>query len=371
MLASVLWSDIPIVSFKRWTREFIALVMIFIVISESEPRQAFQSLLRRIIYILIPFSYVLINYFPEYGREYHIWEGNVMWIGVATQKNGLGIICLITIFYLVWSFIRRKQGRDIPATGYQTYLEVFILILTLWLMGGPKHNLSFSVASNVSLLLGLFTLIAYSWIKKIDGVMSSKALLVIVAMIISYGTITPFVGKLYVADISSSFGRDTTLTGRDEIWADLVKQAMQRPFFGYGFGGFWTSKAIEEARIASAHNGYLEIILNIGFIGHMIFFILLLSCCLKAQREIVENSDWGICALCYLLMAVVHNMVESSCAGITGKIFVVALLLAVSPIANPLYIRTGGRKVSRNTMRNKLRHTFAKNMQVSHNSYTI
>lgn len=329
MLMSVLWSDMPYTSFKRTTRQLIAVVMSFLIATEPEPRQAVQSILRRTIYVFIPFSYILIHYFPEHGRQYHRWTGELMWCGVASQKNGLGLLCLSAAFFLIWSLIRRRQGRDIPATGYQTILDTFILILTFWLMGGPQHNFSYSATSNATFILVLSALIGLSWMKKRGTVIGPKALIVIVAFIIGYGTVTPFIGKLYLADISFVFGRDETLTGRSEIWATLIPFAMKRPIWGHGFGGFWTD-AMRALISSNAHNGYLDVVLNIGFFGLFLFAMFLLSCCRRAQREITRNFDWGILFICYLLMAVVHNIAESSSVGITGEFLAVILTMSIS-----------------------------------------
>jgi exopolysaccharide production protein ExoQ len=333
MFISILWSDIPFVSFKRWTKQLIALVISFLIATEPEPRQAIQSILRRIIYVLIPFSYILIHYFPEHGREYNRWSGELMWLGVTTQKNSLGLFCLFAAFFLIWSFIRRRQGKDPPATRYQTPIEAFILIVTLWLMGGPQHNFSYSATTNVAFSIGLSALIGLSWMKKHGIAIGSKALIVIVAFSVFYGTVTPFAGKLSVVDISSTFGRDETLSGRSEIWAELIPLAMKRPILGHGFGGFWTTEASQKARISAAHNGYLDIVLDLGFIGYILFFMFLLSCCQKARREMTTDSDWGICFFCYLLMAVVHNIAESSTVGIAGRLSAILLILAVSSSA--------------------------------------
>ena len=73
-----------------------------------------------------------------------------------------------------------------------------------------------------------------------------------------YGTVTPFIGKLSLVDISSTFGRDETLTGRSEIWATLVPFAMKRPILGHGFGGFWTDARREIIAASHGHNGYLD-----------------------------------------------------------------------------------------------------------------
>lgn len=329
MLVSVLWSDMPFISFKRWTKEIIAIFMAFLVFTEPEPRQAVQSIFRRTIYILIPFSYILIHYFPRQGREYAHWSGNVMWIGVASQKNGLTRLCLFAAFFLIWAFFRRRQDGVIPNTGYQTLLEAFILILALWLMGGPQHNFSYSATTNVAFVLGLSALIGLSLAKKRATVFDSKAFIIIIALIIVYGTITPFIGRLSLMDISSILGRTDTLTGRSEIWATLVPYAMQKPLLGYGFGGFWTDK-IRSLTSSHAHNGYLDIILNIGFLGLLFFTIFLLSCCRKAQKLMTQDFHWGSLFMCFLFMAVVHNIAESSIIGFTGEFSAVLLFMTVS-----------------------------------------
>jgi len=64
-----------------------------VIVSEVNPRQSLASLLRRCAYVLIPFSVVLIKYYPALGRQYGRWSGIEMWIGVTNQKNSLGILC--------------------------------------------------------------------------------------------------------------------------------------------------------------------------------------------------------------------------------------------------------------------------------------
>jgi len=330
MFVSIFWSDIPFVSFKRWTREFIVLVMSFVIATEPEPRRAIKSIIVRMIYILIPLSYVLIRYFPAYGRQYNRWDGTVMWIGAATQKNGLGVLCVFAVFFLIWSFMERRKGSGIPVSRYHACLEAIVLFLALYLMGGPGHNLSYSATSNAALLLGVSTYIGISWFRNKGVLIGPFALTVIVALIAAYGTVTPFLGKLSLVDVSSVFQRDSTLTGRNDLWAILVPLQMQRPLWGYGFGGFWNTAIIQHADANEAHNGYLDLLLNIGFVGYIFFIIVLLSFCRTAQRMIIDNFDWGILFVCFLLMAVVHNISESTCVVFTGKMLVPVLILSVS-----------------------------------------
>ena len=329
MLVSILWSDMPYVSFKRWIRELIAVVMAMVVATEPEPRQALQSIFRRIVYVLIPFSYILIHYFPQYGRGYGHWSGAQMWTGVASQKNGLALLCLFSAFFLVWTLIRRWQGRDKPVVRYQVPLEVFLLFLTIWLFMGPQHTLKHSATSTVALAFGLTTFVGLSWMKKRGKLIGSSTLMLLVLFIIIYGTITPFIGGLTLYDASSALGRGQTLTGRSEIWAFLVPIAMQKSILGHGFGGFWTS-AMSEAAKGPAHNGYLDIILNLGFVGLILFSMFLLSCCRRFQKTLLHDFDWGVFGICFLLMGVVHNIAETSIYGFTGSFPAIILFLAVS-----------------------------------------
>lgn len=332
-LVSILWSDIPFSSFKRWIRELVAVVMAFVVLTEAEPHRALQCLFRRTIYILIPFSLLLIKYYPHLGVLYGRWSGALQWIGVSLQKNGLARLCLFALFFLVWTLIRRWQGHDISVARYQTHVEVFLLFLTVWIFTGPQHVLTYSATSTAALAVGLMVLIGFLWMKKRNRVIGVNTLTIIFVLIIVYGTITPFIGKLTLFDVSSTLGRDETLTGRADIWAIVLPYAMQKPILGHGFSSFWTD-SMRNMSSSNAHNGYLEVILSIGLFGLFFVSMFLLSCCRKAQREQANDYDWGSLSICLLLMATVHNIGESSIDSLSSHLTAIILFLAVSATAN-------------------------------------
>ena len=70
-------------------------------------------------------------------------------------------------------------------------------------------------------------------------------------------------------------GKDPTLTGRTDIWAAVVADIWKRPWLGWGFLAFWSPLNPAAAEIADtfhwfvpqAHNGLLEMLLNLGVIG--------------------------------------------------------------------------------------------------------
>jgi O-antigen ligase len=155
-------------------------------------------------------------------------------------------------------------------------------------------------------------------LKRRNIVLGANLLTVIISLIILYGTITPFIGGLKLFDVSALLGRDSTLSGRDEIWAQLIPAAMQKPLLGHGLGGFWNDEWSMSLRVNEAHNGYLDMILNMGFAGLMLISIFLIASCRKARREMTQDSDWGIFWFCIILMTVVHNTTESSLYVFTG-----------------------------------------------------
>lgn len=72
--------------------------------------------------------------------------------------------------------------------------------------------------------------------------------------------------------VLSLVGRTPDLTGRSYIWNIVLDMAHEKPVFGYGIGG-----APDLASIlgfsAHAHNGYLQLLLEFGYVGLAVFTI--------------------------------------------------------------------------------------------------
>jgi exopolysaccharide production protein ExoQ len=113
VLLSIVWSEAPFVSIKRAIKMVGSLVMAMVILSEVSPGLAFESILRRLTYILIPFSILLIKYFPDLGVFYLRYTGDRWWIGVTTTKNNLGVLCTVAALFLFWSFLMTWKRRKV------------------------------------------------------------------------------------------------------------------------------------------------------------------------------------------------------------------------------------------------------------------
>src|SRR6267143_2078685 len=111
---SVLWSDYPFISFKRWVKAVGDLVMVLVILTDPNPTAAVKRFLARSGFLLIPLSILLIKYYPSLGRAYSPWTGEVQNIGVATQKNGLGYVCFLFGLGPLWYLLEALRGAERP-----------------------------------------------------------------------------------------------------------------------------------------------------------------------------------------------------------------------------------------------------------------
>lgn len=334
MLISIVWSDVPFISVKRWIKELVAVIMGFVILSEADPRKALESVLRRFVYILIPLSLLLIIYFPDYGILGDPKSDLYMWTGVATHKNHLGRICFVSVLVLSWSLMRRREGYDVSLPRSQAYIDIFVLGIALFLMKGPSGvqvTKAISATSIVALVGGMAVFVGLLLTKRLERNIGLNTLRTVVVGCIVLGTVSVLVGGLVVGEsVTAVVGREESLTGRDVMWAKFLRHAMMEPIVGHGIGGFWTDAIVNRYYYYSAHNGYLDIILNYGFLGLLLFSSFLLSACRRAHEEMLYDNGWGSLWFSLLLMALMYNVAESSLESFTGHLTAIILFFYVS-----------------------------------------
>ena len=154
-LLSVMWSDFPFVAFKRWFRDLGNYLVILVALSDPQPLEAVRTVLRRLCYLLIPLSILLVKYYPEIGKQYDQWTGIAMYAGATTSKNMLGVLCLVSGLFFFWDTVTRWSDRKERQTKRIILVNGAFLAMTLWLL-----NLSNSATSRVCLVLGCLVIAA-------------------------------------------------------------------------------------------------------------------------------------------------------------------------------------------------------------------
>ena len=326
MLVSAAWSDIAGISVRRWSREVIIVVMALALLSERHPRETVESLLRRSAYILMPFSLLLIKYYPSLGVIYAPWSGMQMWAGVSAHKNGLSAVCVVSAFFLLWAVFRRWRLGSSPRMGMPGWADVVVLLLSLYLLRGDEG--AYSAASLATMAIGVLALVGLLSLRRTreapPGVLVVSAVMVLLAL----GASAPFVGGSNTAVVSSALGRDATLTGRTDTWAELLPVVKDSPLLGSGFGSFWTTDRRDYYEMSHGHNGYLDVLLELGFVGLSLWVAWLLSCARILIRTFREHYEWACLGIGFLLMAAAHNTAESDFSTLAGGLTAAVLFVS-------------------------------------------
>ena len=322
---SVLWSDYPFVAFKRWTKAFGDLVMVLVVLTDPEPTGAVKRLLARTGFVLIPLSILLIKYYPDLGRQYSVWTGAAYNVGVSTQKNGLGQLCLIFGLGSLWYLLEALRGGDRGRPAGPLIANGAILAMALWLFWMAQSATSFGC-----FLIGggLMAVTSLCTVARKPAVV--RLLVGAVLFVVLYGLILH-----PAAGLTEAVGRDPTLTGRTEMWDQLLQLKVD-PWLGAGYESFWLGPRTNEIsryyqHVNQAHNGYIEVFLNLGWAGVALLGLVMAWGFRNVVRVLCRDPEAGRLKLAFFVVAVVYNLTEHAFRELHPVWIVFLLAITVVP----------------------------------------
>lgn len=324
---SVLWSDYPFVAFKRWVKSLGDLVMVLVVLTDRNPLAAVKQLLARIGFLLIPVSVLFIKYYPELGRGFHAWTWETYYTGVATGKNGLGFVCLVFGLASLWRFLDAFEVR--PRRAGLLLAHGTVLTMTLWLLW-----MAGSVTSSGCFLVGGGLLALTKRRQFTPGQAALVHILVGAIVIFTFSVLFLDVGT----GVVEAMGRDETLTGRTDLWAD-IRRINVDPWFGTGFESFWLGERASyfwekyRWRPNQAHNGYIEIFINLGWIGLVLHSFVMGRGYRNIAGSLRRDPELGRLRLAYFVVAVIYNVTEAAFR-MMHPVWI-AFLLAVMVVPDP------------------------------------
>lgn len=342
MLSSIIWANSPGITFRRWGRELIVILMSFLLLTANSPFSVIFSAIKRVIYAAFPLSILLIKYFPFYGRQYGRWTGEVTWVGIASQKNGLAMLCVFALIFLLWSLQQNIKSWNSLKSKLPFLVDLIMTFVAIYLMIGPRRTLTYSATSFLALLTALIFMIILNLAIKKDIKLARTFVIIGIAIII-LGTMMPFSGNIPIKKLPNILNRSETLTDRTEIWNILLPYAKKKILLGHGYGGFWTTTLREE--IAShAHNGYLETVLNLGLVGLVLFSIFLIKTISMLATAIYENQLEYIPFLSTIFMYLVHNIAEATLGDFQSSIGAI-IVLASFLVTNRFLIQNNRQEI--------------------------
>jgi O-antigen ligase len=129
---------------------------------------------------------------------------------------------------------------------------------------------------------------------------------------------------------------DSTLTGRTIIWDFALSEIARKPLLGWGYKSFWLvgsdAPSILDApgwvkMMPNAHNGYYDMMLEMGYVGLAILMTFLIATLHAIGRMADRDPTRARVVLSFVLFIIFYNFLESLWLRAFDLLWVVFLIL--------------------------------------------
>ena len=207
--------------------------------------------------------------FPASGTQFI--NGSMAWSGIYTHKQILGRQMGVAALSFIFHIFNKKIKKIIAVTGL--FCSIIILLLS---------------QSKSGLLIILFSILIMFMYKFIVKQKNNRLLLSLIALVFVsiLGCLISLNVEYMLVDV---WGKDLEFNGRLPLWELCFDKISKQPWLGYGYKGFWNSQAGDYVLSNSwaallpefqdgtinfhAHNGFVDMLLEFGFLGLLIFLI--------------------------------------------------------------------------------------------------
>lgn len=242
--------------------------------------------------------------------------------GIYSQKNVAGTVAMTAVI----------ANASWLARGHTTRNHVILGAAML------AASLAFLLITKSKTSIGL-TLLALIVMGALVVIAKSGPRLAMVALLMAMTGLGLFLIILAVNDfdplaVLSLVLSDTSFTGRDELWAFAYRVAQERSWLGHGYGAFWDVGIggdpllrmepggwlgdVEPGVINQAHNGYLELWLQIGLPATILSTLVIVGLTIKgsylwATSKAPKGTRAAIAFITVMpVIFLLHNLTEAS-----------------------------------------------------------
>ncbi len=272
--------------------------------------------------LLLILSLLLAIAVPSYGLMGGVHEGALR--GVFTHKNQFGafmapggVIFLLNAFrgekysWVYWGLLVLNCGTMVMSQS-TTALGTFFVMLLLCVI---YRIFRWRYEVMISAILAV-TFVGFALLIWIAGYVGSDSLVGLV-------------------------GKDTTLSGRTDIWRYVWDQIQLRPWLGYGLAAFWNGydgpsgyvQLAMKIAVIYAHNGFLDIWLSIGLVGLSVFLISFFTTTSQSLALLRKtNSPEGFWPLLFMTYILLSNLTEGTITTMNSSFWAIYAAISYSLI---------------------------------------
>ncbi len=308
---SLTWSATPSLALKRLGLTTVVIWLAFYCVRQMQYRVTIAAL-RYMFVACLAINFITVLTFPAIGiHSFDAPNALHQWRGLMGHKNVAGFVSSVVVILFLFD-----AKRINTAVRIGVILSAIIFLLY-------TQSRTASIILVVSGTLGYLFVIFYKYLRSI---LISQSKIFERSGLILCGVFC-FMLLWFTANIETvlKIAEDPrAFSGRNEIWQPMLQFYAEHPIAGAGFGSFWSSVRQTSSDfhgswlqdVAQGHNGYLDILVQVGFVG---FFLILFSCVAMPVAFIYriirsQHVSRGTTALLFALLIMVlgQNLSESS-----------------------------------------------------------
>ena len=248
--------------------------------------------------------------------------------GIVANRNLLGFVALLAVIVFAVQFSAGTARRGWGVA----WLVLAALMLAL------TRSTTVSLAAGVVAVVLVFAL----WTRRRGPQGRRPVYLVAAASVVAAGAAV----AVFTPQLLAVFGKSPDVTGRIDIWRGVIEAANQRPVFGWGWVSYWAPWAEPFKGLAvrkgvvylQAHDAWLDVWLQLGIIGLIVFAALVLSTLWRSwflavdrpRRGIADTEPYAVSALLPLLLLaalLAQSVAESRMLIESGWVLLVVLAI--------------------------------------------
>ena len=319
---SIIWSDFPFVAFKRWVKALGDLGIVLLILTESDPWAALERLLTRLGFIIFPLSVLFIKFYPGIGAILtQSWTLEPT--GVATQKNELGLDCMMYGVFFLWMMLSVYRERQDPGRRRRLLAHGIIVTTIIWLL---------SQCQSMTSITGLVSAGVVMWLasrRSRGPLLVHGSVIAVLGIAITALFFDPGGGMI------GTLGKDPTIHGRRDIWS-AVLSLHTNPWLGTGFESFWLGPRLQKMWAAmpnfymnEAHNGYIEVYLNTGWTGICFIALMLATGYRRTISGVRRSPERASLFLGFLICTLFYAFSEAAFRTLTPSwVFLLLVIMA-------------------------------------------
>lgn len=304
------------------TAMLLSAALVVTTLKKDEVR-VFFTVLVGILFVLV-ISELILRFLLPQGIYAH--EGRARWI---LENGSLQSRWCFVLVFAAAALDSMRKGKY----GLLSYASMAASLLLVLQLRSAVSIVAFASEALIIIFAGSSRLQRALTCRKVNVIFFVLVLAIVffgIADYLPYDSIASFFGK----DLQYTSG--ATFTGRTYIWESVISSISKSPLFGYGYQEFVAtdlSQFYSQREFDSAHNLWLQVAFQGGFIGLAFFFLLYFSSCSKVDATEPDRARVLFLGLliAFLVTSIFENTLNS------------ALILALAiPASNVMLEMVGG-----------------------------